>query len=204
LLYLDVDCIPAADLVPVLEGALTRHDALICCPVRYLPAGAVCDGWREDGLRRAGLLHPARNFPQEGVAEVDNPGLFWSLAFAIRSATFDRAGGFDESFTGYGAEDTDFAFRARAAGIPLLFAGGTCAFHQHHGGYDPPLQHFADIVANARRFHARHGLWPMDGWLDAFAARGLIATDRGNDIRVLRSPTPDDIASARLPEDRVF
>lgn len=204
LLFLDVDCIPASGLVPSLGAALAREDALICCPIRYLPTDAVRDGWREDELEAAGLAHPARAFPDEGLVAIDNPGLFWSLAFGIRTATFDRVGGFDEDFTGYGAEDTDFAFRARDAGIPLLFAGGPGAFHQHHPGYDPPLQHFADIVANARRFRARHGFWPMDGWLDAFAARGLIAPDREHDIAVLRQPNAEDIAAARLPEGKVF
>lgn len=204
LLYLDVDCIPAANLVTVMARAIAEHDALICGPIRYLPAGAVQDGWTEADLLRAGQLHPARSFPESGVAPVENAGLFWSLGFAIRAATFDRIGGFDESFTGYGAEDTDFAFRAREAGVPLLFAGGTCAFHQHHVGYDPPLQHFDDIVANARRFRARHGFWPMDGWLDAFAELGLIEKERERDIVVLRRPEPHEFEAARLPVDRVF
>lgn len=204
LVFLDVDCIPSESLVPRLGGLLASHDALICCAIRYLPAGAVRDGWSEAELRRAGQLHPVRNFPEEGVAEESNAGLFWSLAFAVRAATFDRIGGFDEGFTGYGAEDTDFSFRAREAGIPLLFAGGTCAYHQHHDGYDPPLQHFDDIIANARRFRARHGFWPMDGWLDAFAARGLIAADRRQDIDILRRPTAAEMEAARLPADRVF
>ena len=204
LVFLDVDCIPGATLVQTLAALLERHDALICCPVRYLPADAVRDGWQEDELDRVGRLHPVRRFPARGIAPEENAGLFWSLAFAVRAATFDRIGGFDEAFTGYGAEDTDFAFRARALGVPLLFVGGTCAYHQYHGGYDPPLQHFEDIVANARRFRARHGFWPMDGWLDAFAARGLIARDRDRDIAILRLPRADEIEAARLPADRVF
>lgn len=204
LLYLDVDCIPAANLVAVMGAAIAEHDALICCPIRYLPSGAVRDGWTEADLARVGQLHPARSFPESGVAPVENAGLFWSLGFAIRAETFDRIGGFDESFTGYGAEDTDFAFRARDAGVPLLFAGGTCAFHQHHVGYDPPLQHFDDIVTNARRFQARHGFWPMDGWLDAFAGLGLIEKDRDRDVTVLRKPEPSEFEAARLPIDRVF
>lgn len=204
LLYLDVDCIPGANLVPVLAGHVARHDALICCPVRYLPAGAVEDGWKEDELREAGQLHPIRHFPAEGVVPETNAGLFWSLGFGVRAATFDRIGGFDETFTGYGAEDTDFAFRARLKDAPLLFCGGTCAYHQHHGGFDPPLQHFDDIVANARRFRAAHGFWPMDGWLDAFATLGLIAPDRSEEITVLRRPNAQDIEAARLPVERVF
>ena len=202
LVYLDVDCIPSPDLAADLGARAAEHDGLICCAVSYLPAGAVRDGWRPEDLDRAGRLHPVRHFPASGVVPAPQPGLFWSLAFAVRAGTWDRLGGFDESFDGYGAEDTDFAFRAAAAGVPILFAGGPHAWHQHHPAYDPPLQHFADIVRNAARFHARHGIWPMDGWLDAFARLGLIAPDRAEGLRVLRQPTPEEVAAARLPDDR--
>jgi hypothetical protein len=204
LVYLDVDCIPSHDLVAGLSAAAAERDGLICCAVRYLPAGAVQDGWQEADLDRAGQLHPVRPFPEAGIVPSPQPGLFWSLAFAVRAATFDRLGGFDESFSGYGAEDTDLAFRAEALGVPTLFLGGPRAFHQHHPGYDPPLQHFRDIASNAARFHARHGIWPMDGWLDGFARLGLIAPDWRQGITPLRDPTPEEIAAARLPDDRPF
>lgn len=204
LVFLDVDCIPSADLVPRLSDDLTRADGLICCEIRYLPAGAVADGWTEAGLRQAGQTHPVREFPRDGMAHCENAGLFWSLAFGVRATTFDRLGGFDEGFDGYGAEDTDLAFRADALGIPVLFTGGAQAFHQHHLACDPPLQHFADILRNATRFQARHGLWPMDGWLDAFAARGLIGADWRSGPTILRQPTPDEIAATRLPAERPF
>ncbi|MCY1640935.1 glycosyltransferase family 2 protein [Methylorubrum sp. SL192] len=203
LVFLDVDCIPSAGLVPALAAA-AAHDGLVCGPIRYLPAGAVQDGWQEADLLQAGLLHPARTFPSSGVAETQNPGLFWSLAFAVRASTYDRLGGFDEGYDGYGAEDTDLAFRAAEIGVPVLLAGAPPAFHQHHLSCDPPLQHFADIVRNARRFRARHGLWPMDGWLDAFARLGLIGESREPDITLLRGPSPEEIAAARVPPERPF
>ena len=52
------------------------------------------------------------------------PGYFWSLAFAMRRVHFESVGGFNESFIGYGAEDTDFAFRATCSGLDLAFLGG--------------------------------------------------------------------------------
>ncbi|WP_458094378.1 glycosyltransferase family 2 protein [Roseomonas sp. WA12] len=205
LIFLDVDCIPAANLVAALSADAAAEDALICCEILYLPAGATAHGWDEARLRAVGQRHAVRHFPQAGLREEPNTGLFWSLAFAVRQDTFRRLGGFDESFTGYGAEDTDLAFRARAAGVPLLFTGSTVAFHQHHRVYDPPLQHFPDIVANAQRFRARHGFWPMDGWLDAFAAMGLIAPfhDAGT-LTVLRHPTPAEIEAAACPPERAY
>ena len=121
-----------------------------------------------------------------------------------RLAEHDRIGGFDESFSGYGAEDTDLAFRADAAGVPILFLGGPRAYHQHHGSYDPPLQHFRDIVANAARFHARHGFWPMDGWLADFARLGLIEPPGEGPLRVLRHPAAAEIARAACGPDRAY
>ena len=176
----------------------------MCCEIVYLTAGAVSDGWTEAGLDRVGRRHPARAFPEAGAVPAPQPGLFWSLAFAVRAAAYDRLGGFDEGFTGYGAEDTDLAFRAAEAGVPVLFAGGMRAWHQHHLSCDPPLQHFADIVGNARRFHARHGLWPMDGWLDAFAGLGLVEADRSRGLTVLRRPSETEIAAAQVPPERPF
>jgi GT2 family glycosyltransferase len=204
LVFLDVDCIPSADLVPSLSHDLDAADGLICCEIRYLPAGTVADGWTEVALRAAGHRHPVRHFPERGLARAENVGLFWSLAFGVRATTFDRLGGFDEGFDGYGAEDTDLAFRADALGIPVLFTAGGLAFHQHHLACDPPLQHFSDIVRNAARFRARHGLWPMDGWLDAFAARGLIGSNWRDGLTVLRHPTSDEVAATRVPADRPF
>jgi len=205
LVYLDVDCIPSADLVPSLSCDLDEVDGLICCEVRYLPEGAVTDDWMEQDLRAAGRPHPVRVFPEYGYAPTDNPGLFWSLAFGVRAKTFDRLGGFDEGFDGYGAEDTDLAFRAAAAGVPVLLTAGGEAYHQHHPACDPPLQHFDSIVRNARRFHARHGLWPMDGWLDAFARLGHVSKDwRNDDLAVLRPPSPAEIAAVRVASESPF
>ena len=203
LIFLDVDCIPAAGLVSALTADLATADALICCQVLYLAAAD--RGLDELAMQARGRPHPVRLFPEAGLRAEPNAGLFWSLAFAIRRAGFDRLGGFDEGYSGYGAEDTDFAFRARNLGLPLLFTGSIRAFHQHHAIHDPPLHHFADIVANANRFRALHGIWPMEGWLDAFAALGLVASPFGAPpLRVLRAPTPAEVAASACPPDRCY
>ncbi|MEG3175579.1 glycosyltransferase [Sphingomonas sp. RB3P16] len=195
LLFLDVDCIPLSDCLGRLDAVLAEQDALLCADVRYLGPDDARGTWTEHDLLTAGAPHPVRAFPTTGVRREDNPGLFWSLAFAIRRARFEALGGFDERFSGYGAEDTDFGFRAHAKDVPLLFVGGAVACHQHHTVFDPPLQHFADILRNAAQFRRIWGFWPMRGWLDAFAARGLIAmTDA--ELRVLRHPTQDDLLAA--------
>lgn len=203
LLFLDVDCIPMRGLVGAMAAALRDHDALICAHVRYLAVGDARGDWNEEGLSTVGLPHPARAFPTEGLAVEPNAGLFWSLAFGVRRERFEAQGGFDERFTGYGAEDTDFGFRARDAGLPLMVMGGPGVFHQHHGVIDPPLQHFDDILRNARTFHGIWGSWPMLGWLKAFEAMGLIrlGVDR---LERVRSPDAREIAAATKSDTARF
>ena len=202
LIFLDVDCIPSDDLVGGLTAAVATHHGLVCCEIFYLTKPVV-DGWTAADLAAGSIAHPARRFPSNGVAAAPQPGLFWSLAFGIQAATYDRLRGFDEAFFGYGAEDTDLAFRATAMGIPILFSAAGHAFHQRHAAFDPPVTHFADIVRNAVLFRRRHGVWPMRDWLDAFATLGLIRL-RQDSIELLRVPTSDQIAMARIPLDRAF
>ncbi|MDO6415098.1 glycosyltransferase [Sphingomonas sp. BIUV-7] len=195
LVFLDVDCIPLATMIGDVAGLLEREDSLVCAEVRYLGAGDERVVWDDASLLAAGASHPVRDFPRAGVRTETNPGLFWSLAFGIRRARFEALGGFDERFAGYGAEDTDFGFRAATAGLPLRFLGGAIACHQHHATYDPPLQHFDDIVANARLFHDIWGRWPMEGWLARFQSAGLIRwTSDGLDT--IRGPSRAEIGAA--------
>ncbi|MEE4211349.1 MAG: glycosyltransferase [Parvularcula sp.] len=196
LVFLDVDCIPMRACLAHLTAALGERDGLICAEALYLGPNDASGAWEESDLLAKGHRHPARRFPDEGLKEVGNPGLFWSLAFAIRRATFSRIGGFDERFTGYGAEDTDFGFTAQAAGCPLYFCGGAFACHQHHETFDPPLQHLDDIVANAIRYHRKWGWWPMHGWLQTFVQMGVVDW-RADRVRILRRPTPEELKKSR-------
>lgn len=174
LAFLDVDCIPGPDMVGRYADAVVRHDALTCGMVTYLPP-APPGGYRLDALTAD--PHPARPAmagKAQAYASDDEYRLFWSLSFALSPGRWRQIGGFCEDYRGYGGEDTDFGFRARAAGVPMLWLGGADAYHQHHPVTDPPWQHLGDIVRNARLFHSRWGVWPMDGWLRAFADAGAI------------------------------
>lgn len=195
LLFLDVDCIPMRGLIGSMVKVLEAHAALVCAQVRYLGPDDARGSWQEADLLGRSAGHPVRRFPASGIRRVEEAGLFWSLTFGILRESFFDLGGFDERFTGYGAEDTDFGFRAREAQLPLLFMGGPGAFHQHHDTFDPPLQHFADILRNAARFRGKWGRWPMEGWLAAFQKAGLIRlTDE--QIDVVRYPTSREISLA--------
>lgn len=197
LLFLDVDCIPMRTLTDAMANALKKQDALICAEVLYLGPDDARGTWQEDDLQQRGVQHPVRAFPKSGLRKEDNAGLFWSLVFGIRRMSFFDLRGFDDAFTGYGAEDTDFGFRAKQEKLPLLFMGGTGALHQHHDSFDPPLQHLDDIVRNAMLFHKRWKIWPMEGWLEAFEKAGFIARE-GEILTLIRRPDPDEIERARV------
>lgn len=178
---LDADCLPEPGLLPPLVAAHGRPAGarILAGPVGRLEAlpPQVLDP-PTDALERAreATRRGPRPVPPDGeVLDEPRVELFWSLGFAVTPATFARIGGFDEGYAGYGGEDTDFAFRARAAGVGLSWIGGAWAHHQHHPVSDPPIEHLDDIVVNARRFRARWGRWPMEGWLRRFAADGLVA-----------------------------
>lgn len=184
IIFLDVDCIPHPDAVSRFAQAIAQGSGLWMGQVGYLPPEAAASGWTFDTLAAAAQLHRL----QPPVAEPtpsDRYELFWSLNFAMTCEDFARVGRFDEGYRGYGGEDTDFAFAARAAGVPFGFCPAM-AFHQHHESHDPPLQHVDSIVENARRFHSKWGIWPMEKWLLEFHRRGLVEYDPSTDRLELR------------------
>ena len=194
LVFLDVDCIPAANLIGRYRDVAAEpahHDALLCGPVTYLPPPGA-GGYDLTTLDAHPDPHPARPAPpDDAVTASTSYELFWSLSFAVTAPIWRRIGGFWQGYRGYGAEDTDFGQRAAAAGVGLRWVGGAHAFHQHHPVSDPPVEHLADIVRNATLFHQRWGWWPMGGWLDQFEELGLIHRDhRGRPCLKPHAPLP--------------
>lgn len=201
LIFLDVDCIPAPGLVArytATPGGIRLGEVL------YLPADATAGALDFDRLDALGRRHPAKPaLAADEIRPTPDYGELWGLSFAIGAADWAKAGGMDERYAGYGAEETDFAARLERAGIAMCWIGGARAYHQHHAVHIPPYQHFDHIVRNASLFHATWGRWCMDYWLDQFAERGLI--ERRNDrIAVLRRPDASDIAAAAASPETLF
>lgn len=193
--FLDVDCVPDPDLVAGYVAAARDTacaDRLLCGPVAYLPPPPDT-GYDLDTLADLADPHPGRPAPAPGRVEVDDdhPELFWSLSFALSPATWDRLGGFDERYVGYGAEDTDLGYRAAECGIGLAWVGGARAFHQYHPVSRPPVEHAADLVRNGALFAQRWGFWPMRDWLEQLADDGVVAREPdGVGYRLLDSAPP--------------
>ncbi|MEU9097979.1 galactosyltransferase-related protein [Streptomyces sp. NPDC048361] len=180
LVFLDVDCVPGPTLVR-RYAQVAAEGALLCGTVAYLPPPP-SHGYRLHELDAMAAPHSARPAPaDEHVVRAGDPALFWSLSFALTASTWRRVGGFCESYTGYGGEDTDFAARAASLGVELWWVGGAPAYHQYHPTHSPPVQHLDDILRNGALYKARWGSWPMQGWLRAFEERGLVAYDAATD-----------------------
>jgi len=200
LVFLDVDCIPSQTLVAAYAGAAATARGLLLGEVLYLPPGASAHD--PAALDRLAQAHPARPAPPaSGLRPEPDAGQLWGLSFAVAAADWRAVGGMDEAYDGYGGEETDVAARLAATGLPTYWVGGARAYHQHHPVHVPPLQHFAPILANAARFHARHGRWCMTYWLGQFRDAGLIAWDEDAPaICPIRPPTEAEIAAALRPD----
>lgn len=193
--FLDVDCIPAPDLVADYARGLAELDGLLMGEVLHLPERATAGDWTCEAFAAVAERHSDRRGPPAAGLEICHDyRCFWSLNFAIRRATFLATGGFDERYTGYGGEDTDFGKVLDQAGIPIAWMKGGLAYHQYHPHHMPPVHHLDSVVRNAELFEAKWGYRTMGHWLYAFKVMGLIDDTPDRPIRILRRPEAGDFA----------
>lgn len=193
LVFLDVDCIPSVDMFDELLNERLFQSSLVMGSPRYLIAQANLENRAisTNYLVRQSVTHEARQDIPFG--ESNHYELFWSLCFGITKQTYRAIGGFDEIFTGYGGEDTDFGFSAREHNVPFVISPATC-FHQYHGVYKPPLHHLEDIVYNSKQFYQKWHVWPMEGWLRQFLDLGFIQwSSSAKDISINCIPSQETI-----------
>ncbi len=192
-IFIDADCIVSPTLFASMLMDLQAENIIAAYPL-YLPV--VPDTGNYDDLKNKAVIHPARaRIPAgEPVQHLH----FWSLIFAIQKQTFEKIGGFDESFTGYGAEDTDFAMMFHRAGIRQIFVRDY-VLHQYHDKHDPPLNHFDSIIENATRYRQKWHVLPMRRWLSAFEEMRLIKIDQADNITINQKPTDRQIKSSISP-----
>ena len=192
-IFIDVDCIVSPTLFATMLMGLEPETILAAYPL-YLPI--VPDTGNYGDLKSKAVTHPARE--RIPVGQPVDHLQFWSLLFAIQKQTFENIGGFDESFIGYGAEDTDFAMMFHRAGVKQIFVRDY-VLHQYHDKYDPPLNHFDSIIENATRYQQKWNVLPMQRWLNAFKDMGLIKIDQADTITVRQKPTDSQIKNSVSP-----
>ena len=176
IIFLDVDCMPGRELGR--RYAELPAGAVGLGPVTYLPESVGAP----DPAELAALTdpHPARPFPTRGLRRLarNEFGMFWSLSFALHADLWTRLrtefGGFDEGYTGYGVEDTDFGHRLLYRRIPVVLVAGAHAYHRYHPVSDPPVHHLEDLLRNGAHYAERWGEWPAPGWFEEFERRGLV------------------------------
>ncbi|MBT0587079.1 glycosyltransferase family 2 protein [Alteromonas oceanisediminis] len=191
-IFVDVDCICSPTL---FESLLKR-----CAPQRVVSAKAryLCDvpsSGNYKALADKAVIHPKRDVLVTDVPS--NFKSFWSLIFAISRDDFMSVGGFDESFTGYGAEDTDFAMKCEKREMELIYVEDY-VLHQYHDKFTPPINHAQDICKNANVFAKKWGFLPMYTWLTTLSDMGFVKIDEVNKrVELMRVPCDDEIEACR-------
>jgi GT2 family glycosyltransferase len=204
LVFLDVDCIPHPELIGDYARAAQAHDGVFMGEVAYLPEGAAKDGIDYARFNREGVKHSERpGPPAAGIGPCGDYRCFWSLNFALQRRTFETIGGFDERFTGYGGEDTDFGRMVTQNDFPLWWVSGAKAYHQYHPHHMPPVHHLDSVLANAMIFADKWGEPTMQHWLRAFVLMGLVERTPSG-WRKLREPVERDFALTRQQEHEPY
>ena len=197
LAFLDIDCIPAPELVSDYSGLLDCGEALLMGEVLYLPAHATEHGVDYRRFADVAVRHSDRaGPPDEPLGDCSDYRCFWSLNFAMQRAAFLRIGGFDETYVGYGGEDTDFGRVVATSGIPIKWCRGALVYHQYHPHHMPPVHAIDSVIANTIRFSQKWGHYTMEHWLQCFEMMGLVRMDEGGLVRV-REVTEADLALTR-------
>jgi GT2 family glycosyltransferase len=193
IIFIDVDCIVSPTLFTNLLMGLKAENIVAAYPL-YLPE--LPNTGNYDALKHKAVPHHARE--HIAVGQAVHHLQFWSLVFAIQKHTFKKIGGFDESFRGYGAEDTDFAMMFHKAGVEQTFVRDYI-LHQYHVKHDPPLNHFESIIKNAVRYKQKWDVLPMQRWLKSFEEMGLIKIGQEDEISVIQNPTDSQIENSVSP-----
>ena len=191
--FVDVDClVEPYFFAKFLQFSRSQESTKICMGypeyLPYIPLDGCYSNYADSAV-----VHPGRAALKD--RKLIEWKSFWSLCFFISAENFELIRGFDEGFTGYGAEDTDFAKRANASGIEFTMQGPR-VLHQYHTKIDPPLNYLDDIVANSNYYHKKWQQYPMMKWLDSMRNSGYINKDFEEEgIRVIKHPKAADLAS---------
>ena len=170
-IFLDDDQIPVPDLVAAHLAAQDGHGDVLVQGSYPLAVGF-------DRLGASLAYERSRRNAMRTIGQkLASSRTLWAGNFSVRRDTWGRVNGFDEAFTGWGSEDTDFGLRLSAVSIPLISCEDARSYHQHWVGYEAWRRQAYSAGQAAVRLARKHGL-PLaeiaptetDGWLN----RGLV------------------------------
>lgn len=122
--------------------------------------------------------------------------LAWTANLSVDAKVFHSAGGFDERFVGWGAEDTELAYRLHRYGARFRWSDEACAIEYPHRR--DTAANFASNARNQRLFHELH----PDPEVEIFLATRTTGQDVHDSIAEYRAwvaaaapPAPDGMSS---------
>lgn len=110
---------------------------------------------------------------------------FWGGNVSVDRATWDRVGGYDETFRAYGWEDVDWGYRLTEAGVPIEVVPGLETDHHIAATTTADRSLRAYYSGSARhRFEAKHGFRVLpeaarDPWGAMVGATASVLSERG-------------------------
>ncbi len=199
LVFLDVDCMPSKNFIENIRLQNELERGIYMGKPLYLTKAL--ESLKHDDISAHAIQHPSRPIISE-ILECDDYGLFWSLCFFIDSVLFFELGGFDENYNGYGAEDTDFAWKCKAQNVRLYLTPFE-VYHQQHSFYRPPLNNISAIANNSNYFYSKWGIWPMINHLKLFEQCGYIKwnPERNEKIQLISMPNSEAISNAMVTDE---
>lgn len=205
LVYLNVDAVISPTLCK--DGLLALKDkTVVFTSVVFLPNERCNKPYSDISKNEQQIGYLASNdetLPKEDNNEIpsrdqeNNHGKFsddsiCSTVFFIRKTDFQKTGGFDEGYAGFGLNDEDFFTNCRALGYSLEQLP-TRTFAPQRPNYQCPVNHLLDFVHNAQRFHAKWGFYPCTEVLKAYADKGFIESNyEEKGLKIIQLPEQED------------
>lgn len=119
-----------------------------------------------------------------------------STVFFISKTNFEKTGGFDEGYNGFGLNDEDFFTNCRTLGFSI-HSLPINTYVPSRPNDKCPLNHLIDFVKNTKRFYAKWGHYPRPDILDAYAEAGYVNHNyREEGLHVLCVPDAEETSNA--------
>lgn len=121
---------------------------------------------------------------------------YWTCNVSTPAAAVHAAGGFDESFRRYGAEDIDLGFRLAEAGVDLVFHPKARSQHEHVLDFESLKRRQRTCASSFVRLFVKHPAClenPDWAWLEG---RAVFDLERAVDEQRSRVPALEEAARA--------